>query len=189
MGKEDSNFPKIELDCKGIMHYSGQYRDGVIDLLQKILPGSFFSESSKDNYVQLKTSLNESIPIIKWSKIEKAPCNLSVSMMCRQQVHVKNYFYDMISRWLIPHRRLNIDLFFVADFKLPQIDSFQTYSVAEAVLQVQDQQDLIEIQRNIRLIETEIRLGVVSDYHANRILEFKGFSSDKKTAMIQDKIG
>lgn len=32
-------------------------------------------------------------------------------------------------------------------------------------------------------------MGVVSNYHARRILEFKGLSADGKTAMIQEKIG
>ena len=34
-------------------------------------------------------------------------------------------------------------------------------------------------------LETEIRLGIVSTYHARRILESKGLSSDGKTAMIR----
>ena len=45
-----------------------------------------------------------------------------------------------------------------------------------------------EVKRNLRTTEIEIRLGVVSNYHARRILEFKGLSEDGKTAMIQEKI-
>ena len=44
-------------------------------------------------------------------------------------------------------------------------------------------------RRNLKQIETEIRLGVISHYHARRIMEFKGLSNDGKTAMIQEKIG
>ena len=46
-----------------------------------------------------------------------------------------------------------------------------------------------EARSNLHSVETEIRLGVVSNYHARRILEFKGLSTDGKTAMIQEKIG
>ena len=40
----------------------------------------------------------------------------------------------------------------------------------------------------MKTIETELRLGLTSEFHANRIMQFKGLSYDKKTSMIQEKI-
>jgi hypothetical protein len=189
---EELDFPEIVLDLPPSgLFMAQQYKGGVVELLQKILSPKFFSPymEKKEKITKIKSFFNEDIPIVKWSDISDDSTNLSITLLCRHKVHMKNFFYDIISRWLIPNKRLNIDLFFVADFKLPEIEEKQTFSVAEAVINIRNKENLEEIKRNIRTIETEIRLGVVSDYHANKILEFKGLSSDKKTAMIQDKIG
>ena len=94
----------------------------------------------------------------------------------------------MISRWLLPQKRVNVELFFASDVRLPHL-SEDLLSVAEIVVYLKSASDVEEVRRNLQSIETEIRLGIVSSYHARRILEFKGLSSDGKTAMIQEKIG
>jgi hypothetical protein len=94
----------------------------------------------------------------------------------------------MVSRWLLPQKRVNVELFFASDVRLPHL-SEELLSVAEIVIHLKSAQDVEEVRRNLHAIETEIRLGVVSNYHARRILEFKGLSTDGKTAMIQEKIG
>jgi len=184
MSVEEKKFPDIVIDCKEREIYeSEQYKASITKLLKKVVPIEVLEKES------LKSYFAEQVPVIKWVGLDHAPTDISVTLLCRHQVHVKNYFYDMISRWLIPQNRLNIDLFFVADFQLPEIEGGQTFSIAEAVLHIKNEEDVLEIKKNIRTIETELRLGVLSDYHANRILEFKGLSSDRKTAMIQEKIG
>lgn len=42
--------------------------------------------------------------------------------------------------------------------------------------------------RNLPILETEIRLGVSSVYHATKILEIKGLAVDEKTALIQERV-
>ena len=128
------------------------------------------------------------LPLISWSDLTKAPCTLSVLLLCKYRFNSCNFFYDMISRWLLPQRRVNVELFFASDVRLPHL-SEDLLSVAEIVVHLKSAQDVEEARRNLSGIETEIRLGVVSNYHARRILEFKGLSSDGKTAMIQEKIG
>ncbi|MBU6447135.1 MAG: hypothetical protein KGQ49_07030, partial [Verrucomicrobia bacterium] len=94
----------------------------------------------------------------------------------------------MVSRWLLPQKRVNVELFFASDVRLPHL-SDDLLCVAEIVVHLKSAADVEEVRRNLHAIETEIRLGVVSNYHARRILEFKGLSTDGKTAMIQEKIG
>ena len=59
----------------------------------------------------------------------------------------------------------------------------------EAVLSVETDEEYKVVEKNKRTFETEIRLGILSDFHASRITEFKGLSNDRKTAMVQEKIG
>lgn len=163
------------------------YRDGAEDLIHRLLPESLIQPSSTKS-LQQKTEFADLLPILRSSDLEKAPCSLSVLLLCKYRLNACNFFYDMISRWLLPQRRVNVELFFASDVKLPHL-SDDLLSVAEIVIYLKSTHEAEEVRRSIRSIETEIRLGVVSDYHARRIIEFKGLSQDGKTAMIQEKIG
>jgi hypothetical protein len=154
------------------------------NLTQKILPEEFFYEDS----IELKKAVvffNENLPILRWEKIQK---DLSIILLCKHRKNATNFFYDMVSRWLIPQKYLNVALFFSVDFSFLELMD-DKFTVMEAVLNIESEEDYKIIEKNKRTFETEIRLGIVSDYHANRITEFKGLSNDRKTAMVQEKIG
>ena len=161
------------------------YREGAQDLIRKIVPQDIL-ELPQDGELQARVRFNDMLPLIQTSDLNHAPCSFSVLLLCKYRQNASHFFYEMISRWLLPQKRLNVDLFFASDVRLPRL-SEDLLSVAEIVVQIKSTQDLEEIRRNMKQIETEIRLGVVSHYHARRIMEFKGLSSDGKTAMIQEK--
>jgi len=163
------------------------YRDGAQDLIQRLVP-HFMLESTAMHLAGQRAQFADMLPLISWSDLSKAPCTLSVLLLCKYRLNACNFFYDMISRWLLPQRRVNVEVFFASDVRIPHL-SDDLLSVAEIVVYLKSAQDVEEVRRNLSTIETEIRLGVVSNYHARRILEFKGLSSDGKTAMIQEKIG
>jgi hypothetical protein len=160
------------------------YREGARDLIRKIIPVDIFN--SMEDLVS-RVRFNDLLPLIKISDLTRAPCNFSVSLLCKYRQNGSHFFYEMISRWLLPQKRLNVELFFSSDVRLPRL-SDDLLSVAEIVVQIKSTQELEEIRRNFRQIETELRLGLISHYQARRILEFKGLSNDGKTAMIQEKI-
>lgn len=163
------------------------YRDGAQDLIQKLIPEDLLQPSSTGRALQ-KARFADLLPLVRWSDLAKAPCSLSVLLLCKYRQNACNFFYDMISRWMLPQRRVNVELFFASDVRLPHL-SEDLLSVAEVVVYLKSAHEVEEVRRNLHSIETEIRLGVVSNYHARRILEFKGLSTDGKTAMIQEKIG
>jgi hypothetical protein len=163
------------------------YREGAQDIIQKILPADLLQPSLYQAASQ-RARFSDMIPQVRWSEMARAPCSLSVLLLCKFRQNACHFFYDMISRWLLPTRKVNVELFFASDVRLPHL-SDDLLSVAEIVVYVKSLQEMEEVRRNLHTIETEIRLGVVSNYHARRILEFKGLSTDGKTAMIQEKIG
>lgn len=158
------------------------------NLIKKVLPQEFLQEDFSDlDLKKVEFFLNENLPILKWSKIEKNK-NFSILLLCKHRLNATNFFYDMVSRWLVPQKNLNVALFYSVDFVF--MDLLQDkYTLMEASLNVENEEDIEIIEKNKRTFETEIRLGIVSDYHANRITEFKGLSNDRKTAMVQEKIG
>jgi hypothetical protein len=163
------------------------YREGAQDLIQKIVPADLL-EPSPYEAARQRARFAEMTPQVYWSELSRAPCSLSVLLLCKFRQNACQFFYDMISRWLLPTRKINVELFFASDVRLPHL-SDELLSVAEIVIYIKSLQEMEEVRRNLHAIETEIRLGVVSNYHARRIVEFKGLSTDGKTAMIQEKIG
>jgi len=161
------------------------YREGAQDLIRKLVPPDLL-DSTHDLVSRVR--FNDMLPLIKPSALDQAPCSFSVRILCKYRQNASHFFYEMISRHLLPHKRLDVELFFSSELRLPRL-SEDMLCVAEIVVQIKSTQDLEEIRRNFKQIETEIRLGVVSHYHARRILEFKGLTNDGKTAMIQEKIG
>ena len=70
---------------------------------------------------------------------------------------------------------------------MPEL-SHDIYTLCEVIIRIEKREELEEIQRNLPIIESEVKLGMASSYYASRILEIKGLSSDEKTAMIQEHI-
>lgn len=163
------------------------YREGAQDLIQRLIPRELLDEKA-GIASQQRARFADLLPLLSWSSLEKAPCTLSVLLLCKYRLNACNFFHDMVSRWLLPQKRVNVELFFASDVRLPHL-SEDLLSVAEIVISLRSASDVEEARRHQQALETEIRLGVVSNYHARRILEFKGLSSDGKTAMIQEKIG
>ncbi len=165
------------------------YNETIRSLLKKILPSDLFfcdfsSEEMKQEWIKEFHSL---LPCIKWSHEGPSSLNLSIYLLCHYRMSAGKFFLEIISRWLMPAKKINIGLFFAGDFKLIDL-SDSLYTVAEIVICVEDIQDIEVLKRNLAVIETEIRLGVVSVYHASRILEIKGLSTDEKTSLIQERI-
>ena len=163
------------------------YRDGAQDLIRRLVPNDLLEDGGLDLPHQ-RARFADMLPLISSSDLTKAPCALSALLLCKYRLNACNFFYDMVSRWLLPQKRVNVELFFASDVRLPHL-SDDLLSVAEVVIHLKSAQDVEAVRRNLHAVETEVRLGVVSNYHARRILEFKGLSTDGKTAMIQEKIG
>ncbi|PIS03385.1 MAG: hypothetical protein COT85_00470 [Chlamydiae bacterium CG10_big_fil_rev_8_21_14_0_10_42_34] len=163
------------------------YREGAQDLIRRLVPSDLLEDGGVSLPSQ-RARFADMLPLICWSDLSRAPCALSVLMLCKYRLNACHFFYDMVSRWLLPQKRVNVELFFASDVRLPHL-SDDLLCVAEMVVHLKSAQDVEAVRRNLHGIETEIRLGVVSNYHARRILEFKGLSADGKTAMIQEKIG
>lgn len=163
------------------------YRDGAQDLIRRLVPTDLLEDGGIELPLQ-RARFADLLPMITWSELTRAPCALSVLLLCKYRLNACNFFYDMVSRWLLPQKRVNVELFFASDVRLPHL-SDDLLCVAEIVVHLKSAADVEEVRRNLHAVETEIRLGVVSNYHARRILEFKGLSADGKTAMIQEKIG
>lgn len=162
------------------------YRDILLHTLRKILPADFFEqkENAEEMREHQKRLLQQLIPLISCSETRTFPGNLSFFTLSKYRSNSFKFFFEMISRWLTPGRRLNVVLVYASDFRLTHL-SEGIYTVCEVMLHITDGEEFKEIQENFPIISNEIALGMQSDFYAHRIMEIKGLTLDDKTALIQ----
>jgi len=165
------------------------YSESIRRLLQRLLRhDAFFSEIKEEEVRgQCIEFLNDHLPLITCEEWSHYPFCLSIFLLCRLRPNASEFFYDMIHRWILPGKRSPINLFFAADFKLPDI-SDETFLISEICLCIEEEYEIEQIRMNLPILLEEIRLGISSFYQANRILEVKGVLADEKMALIQKKI-
>ncbi len=169
------------LDSPHSLLYSGSIRNALVKLLP---PDLFFSEGPSEEMIE---EFNRLLPVFKWTEWGNQTPYVSIFLLSRHRVNGVKFFYEMISRWLLPGKRPNICSFFSTDFKLPDLMR-ETFTLCEAVFSLEDPIDRDLIRQQLPILESEVRIGLLSVYHANRILEIKGLSADEKTSIIQERI-
>lgn len=155
------------------------YSSSIHNALYKLLPADFFFSDDDEG-----TQIEEFLPAFKWVE---GNGRFSILLLCRHSHNAVKFFYEMISRWSMPGKRVQVSSFFATDFKLPEL-SDETYTICEIVIALENPIDLESMRKQLPILEGEIRLGLTSVYHANRILEIKGLSADEKTSLIQERI-
>lgn len=169
------------------------YTDIIRSTLDKILKER---AAINANYAAIATPVSSSsfrdlslslLPLVTATKCHELPGTMSFFALTLYRANAFKFFFDMISGWLLPGRRLNVVLIYSADFRLPDIGN-DVYTLCELMIRVENERELEQILVNLPAIETEVQMGLASSHYARRILEIKGFSTDEKTALIQDHI-
>lgn len=188
---DEGCFPKIstEYDLAVDNSIHQYYSLLVSKILKQIIPQEFIYLYQEDPKAteELIECFESQLPIITCTARETAPSNMSFYIVSRYRPNAFKFFFEMISRWLVPGKRLNVLSMYASDFSIPEFNT-NVYSMCEIVIHIENSEELDEIKRNHPIIESEVRLGMVSSYYARRILEVKGLSNDEKTAMIQEYI-
>lgn len=171
-------------------HYNnGLYGQIIRQSLVKILPEYLFSlrdGGGRDSQEQ-GDYFHALLPYVTWTECTNVPCNMSFFVISRYRSNAFRFFFEIVTHWLVPGKRLNAISLFAADFKIPLISN-EIYTLCEVVIRVEDAEDLLFIQSNLAAMEAEVRLGMESSYYARRILEIKGVSTDEKIALVQEHI-
>lgn len=126
----------------------------------------------------------EGRPRVRLLPSEEGGC--SVVLLTRFFSGVERFFYEMVSKWLIPEKTTPLQMFFFREFQLEK-NMKESLAFCEASF-LCSPEELEEIIEGFFHWEADICQGAVSLYQANRILESRSqFSSDKRK-FIQEKI-
>ncbi|MEX0961317.1 MAG: hypothetical protein WDZ28_00460 [Simkaniaceae bacterium] len=162
------------------------YLDRAQELVNALLPKPL-QEAAFDSKEAFFDQLDGCLPLVLTKGIQDPGSSLFFYLLCRHRRGVNQFFYDMIQRWLLPGSELNINLIFGADFSFIHRRN-SLYFVSELGICVDSVEKKQLIRRNFETLSREIRLGVASQYQANRILELKGFSVNQKTAKVHERL-
>lgn len=184
--RNEIHIPEIvaSFDLSGCQINSKRYTESIREALKKILPPDLFSPattgSERDRFETL-------FPIVTSKVHGKTPGALSFYSLSKYRCNSFRFFFDMVSHWLVPGRRLNVVLVYATDFRMPDVSS-DLYTLCEVMISVEDEEELAEILYNLSVIEAEVRLGLESSFNARRILEVRGLAADEKMALVHEYI-
>jgi hypothetical protein len=150
--------------------------------LLQMVPDPFFFDHLHEH--DASERLEGELPLFRWFWRED---HLSLHFLSHHRAYIGKFFYEMIQRWLLPGRRLDVTAFFTSDFRFSKLKS-QLFTLAEMSVRIDALIDKEDAEHNLKIIATEIRLGMVSVYHASRLLELNLNSCQEKMALVQEKI-
>src|SRR3990172_13173010 len=133
----DRNLPRITsvFDNASDTPYGFLYSGSIRSALRRLLPQEFSLLESQQEEIgrEIVAAMEEKLPVIKWSQWEGKSYNVSISLLCSQRANAGKFFYEMISRWLIPGKQLHVASFFFTDFAMPDLSN-RRFTLSEIVI-------------------------------------------------------
>ena len=182
--------PRIRVDFDGRVNHPAfiNYEEIIRVAFKRIFPKGFFGGSGNDEEFILNQfqGFENCLPLFKRYISELDPFTHSFFMLCPERLNGFKFFFEMVSRWLVPGTRLEVISLYAADFCFPDLAD-RKFTLSEVMVRVRDEQELKVLEYNLPFIEREVCLGISSEYHAQRILEMKGLTSDEKSSMVLEQ--
>src|SRR3989339_896801 len=117
---------------------------------------------------------------------ENQSCS-SVVLVCSASVGIEKFFNEMLSRWLLPGKKLDPCFFIYSNFSFSKIP-LEKFSFCEIRFFLESGQNKESLRLNFHQIAEEIKIGAISTYQAHKILEHRGLFSSEKNSLIQERI-
>src|SRR5665213_720643 len=104
-------FPQIStvFDHDTDSPHSILYASSIRNTLMKLLPSNFFLFDEAVEF--LVDEFPRLLPIVKWALWGEKDLQLSIYLLCGHRINGVKFFYEMISRWLLPGKRPGISSF------------------------------------------------------------------------------
>ncbi|HSX04200.1 MAG TPA: peptide ABC transporter substrate-binding protein [Rhabdochlamydiaceae bacterium] len=187
--EEDAHF--FCFDIQPYLPHSTKSRALVEHLLQmkKILAKMLCKEFLLKEKSEMQEWLNRSLPLIQWNEIDATPDTLSIYLFCKPSKDVKteNILLDVIKKWLIPEREIQILSFQNMYCHLREIGC-ELFFISELKILIEDGRDLGAIQNNLPILSKELALAITSSKYAEYLLDTKALSYDQKGTCIHQEL-
>lgn len=161
-------------------------------ILRNLLPQDLIAALSSEDEEEILAKmyeLNQKLPIIAWNHPDKAPCTLSISLLSHSEYTsgVGRYLCDIMTKWLIPGKFLNISSVRSLNFSFTSCPE-QSLFFHQLLIDVDTEQQLVLVKSNWESLRNEIRLSILAVRHARNVISIKKLSAEQKKAMIEENI-
>ncbi len=157
-----------------------EYEESTCRILHKCIPSHW--------WLMKRDVFLEQLPCVHMEAGSEASNALFFFVISPLRERSFPFFYEMMSRWIIPGKRLPIIYANAMDFALSSIEEV-VFTVSEVVLYAELPEDREQAIHNFPLLKHEILIGTKSTYFARRILDMRGMSSDQKVIHIHEHVG
>lgn len=119
----------------------------------------------------------QTVPSFNYSSFDPLSHTVSFFLLGEDQGGLGAFFYEMVTRSLSGR----VSFFFHAKIEGNQL-------VAQLEMTFQNQEEWESLKGHLEMLRHELLLGIRSPYHARRILELKGMTTEEKRMRIQERI-
>src|SRR4029079_18202620 len=103
---KEEDFPRIELlyDAKSTASNTCLFQEAMRQTLRKILPECLLGPKPADSdlLADYQDAFQASLPIFITTPCEKTPSIMSFYLVSKHRPDAFKFFFDLISRWLVP---------------------------------------------------------------------------------------
>lgn len=152
------------------------------EILYRLLPHEFFDLSSQNT----EEWLLEKLPLIHQDTPEITPDGLTLSFLCAptQEVKAEKALLEIIRKWLIPEKEVNILSFYNFYFHMRDVSS-KLFFLAEVKILIEDGKDLSLVREHLPLLTNELSLSLSSATYLEHVLDTKALTFDQKSSQVQ----
>ncbi|MES2273301.1 MAG: hypothetical protein V4487_03835 [Chlamydiota bacterium] len=133
--------------------------------------------------------LQRMLPIFRHSQLDESSNSICISYMCpADYTHgVGRYVMDTLSRWLVPGRQLAIVGGIFLNFQFVHCPSLRFF-LDHKVVSINNKDELEIIRHNLPELIGEMKINIMSVYHARYISTLRNISTDQKNLLIQENL-
>ncbi len=152
------------------------------EVLKSLLPDTFSTFSPEEMEKWASTDL----PLVKWNTPTTTPESLTITFLLapKQEVKAEKVLLEVIRRWLIPEKEVQILGFYNMYFCMKQSNS-KLFFLAEVEVFVEDGRDLNLILENLPLLAGELSLCLSSLKYLDQFLDTKALAFNQKSTNVQ----
>lgn len=165
----------------------------IKQLIETIIPEDLFYKAkinpTDENIKNGFLHLCQSIPIISAPIADEIPTSFTFKVLCfgDHTQGIGRFISDMLCKWLIPGKQLQI--YGNRSFKF----TFEKYEnkdffLSEQFMVIESKEDLQTIKENLPNFITELRLNILSVYHARYLTSIENLSQAQTTTIIQENL-
>ncbi len=163
-----------------------------LNTIQQIIH-SMIPESLKEEMNEEPSSifyrLNRMLPLFKHSRIDESVHSFSLTYLCpAEYTHgVGRYVIDTLSRWLYPGKQIEISGGICLNVQFVQHPILRFF-LDQEIISIRNKDELAAIRQNLPGLIEEMKINIMSVYHARYIASLRSVSADQKNGLIQKNL-